>query len=512
MIAILTTVALFQSLFWIVITPGPGVLPWDLAAQNNVALYITQNGYIPRPSGSIYRPEYVSYPSPYILWAIISEITSIQTYLLMLSPILTYSMYILFLWIVLDALNTVEKQLKPMIVALLISIFIVNYRLTEIFIYQNYGRVLLLFALYLVFKELISNSSKLRPLLIIIIINIMLSHSESSIALLVASLGLVIELLEKSKRKVDVTLIPLIALIAFCLYYFYNITYFSISLIDMLKKTLEYLLKQGSEIITAGLAKYTPSDYTLLELALYAISLFLLSLSALASFIIGIAIFLRHRKIAFYLGPLALIGISVILLFWFSPYKSDISLKFIPSLSIMATISFIELSKEGYLKTYFKKHFKFLGYILIIFAVLIILGFAIRSDSWIFSTSYSPYHSTMLVLDSSGSTELLANAGNYKLILVDSPSLPYYFIRDYVAPRLEIPYSVAIAKPENLYYNYHLINGILMPRTMEGFLPLSANILQRHELVIGTPDTLTTLKWVSIVFNAGLISVGICSA
>lgn len=508
---ILVMMAFFQSLFWVAITPEPSILTWDLATQNNVALCITQNGYVPKPLGGIYRAEYVSYPSSFILWAILSEITSIPTNILIFLPILTYSMYILLLWVMLDALNTVEMPFRPMIAALL-SIFIVNFKLTEVFIYQNYGRTLLLFTLFLLIKELMSDRIKSRAWIIVIIIstiNVIFSHSESSIALLIASTGFIVKLLERSKESKNAILIPLIALVAFSLYHFYNVTYFAVALIDMLKKTLEYILKESSEIIIAGSAKYTPYDYTTLELVLYGISLFLLSLSALVAFTIGVMTYLRDKKIPFYLGSLTFIGASFILIFWFSPYKSDISLKFLPALSIVTVLSFIEVSKEGYLRTFFKKHFNFLRNVLIVCSILIILGFAIRSNSGVFSNLYCSYRNTLSLLDFSGLIKFLATMKGYKLVFVDSPSLPYYFTRDYIVPRLGISYNVIISQPEVLNYNYRLVNGILMSRPIMNFPSLSTNILQGRELIMGAPDVLVTSNCTSILFNIGLVSIGI---
>jgi hypothetical protein len=86
----------------------------------------------------------VSYPAGYIIWAVLCEITSIPTNLLMVSPILTYALYIVFLWVILTMLDEVSKEYPPLVIALLGSAFIVLYKLANIFIYQNYGRVLLL--------------------------------------------------------------------------------------------------------------------------------------------------------------------------------------------------------------------------------------------------------------------------------------------------------------------------------------------------------------------------------
>jgi hypothetical protein len=486
---------------------------WDLKAQENVASYIVREGHVPKPLGGIYRPEYVSYPAGFIVWAVLSEITSIPTNLLMILPPLTYALYIIFLWVTLSVLDDVKRKYRPLVMALLGFVFIVSCKLTTIFIYQNYGRVMLLLSTYLMFKALLSRKLKTETLsiLVLFITTLMFSHSESSIAYLIIAMSLLVNVLEKQAGRHSIALISMITFIIFILYHLWSASYFATTLITMLKNTLMYMFSSPEEALTKGFTKYTPVDYTPLELILFGASLVSMSLTALISFFFGVLRYLRFRRLMLYMSPLAFVGSSFILLFWFSPYKSDISFKFIIALSTITALSFIELSAVTNHYTHTGKSSKALNEVLIIcIAIIVVMGISVYSNRQIFSSIYSAYYNFALHLEFSGLSRFLTNVqGRY--IIIDSPSLPYYFMRDYIDPRFSIPYSIVIAEPETIYYSFRLINGIMMPRTLlilQKAPLVSANTLLYRELIIVEPELITKFKGVSMVYNTGIVSIG----
>jgi len=512
---VLIVIAFIQTILMSVVTQNSAYLIWDLKAQDNVASYIVQEGYIPRPLGGIYRPEYVSYPAGYIVWAVLSEITSIPTNLLMVSPVLVYALYIVFLWITLSILDDVKKEYRPLVIALLGSVFIVFYMLPSIFIYQRYGRAMLLVSTYLLYKALLSKELKAETLLVLFVFTttLVFSHSESSIAYLIITTGLLINVFEKLRSISNTILIIFVVTFAvFALYHFWGASYFTITLIDMLKNTLTYLLSSPEEVVTMGSIKYTPIDYTPIELVLFGSSLVLMALTALMLFLLGVLIYLRYKKLVLYLGSLTLVGFAFLLLFWFSPYKSDISFKFIMALSTVAALSFIELSNEAkHPSNHFSKRPRGLSGVLIIcVAIVILAGFSESSYREIFSSNYPAYYNFALHLEISGFSALLANAqGHY--IIVDSPSLPYYFIRDYMDPRFGIPYGVIAVEPEKNYYNFRLINGIMAPRfilILQKASLVNTSTLSCGEVIVGEPGSLMRLERVSVVYTTDIVSIG----
>jgi hypothetical protein len=486
---------------------------WDLKAQENIAAYIVQEGHIPKPLGGIYRPEYTSYPAGYIIWAVLSEFTSIPTSLLMTLPSLTYALYTIFLWITLSILRNVKREYRPLAIALLGSVFIAFYKLPTFFIYQRYGRVMLLLSMYLTYKALLSKKLKLETslMLILFIAVLMFSHSESSIAYLVIIMGLLVNTFEKTTRRHNIILISIITFVAFALYLLWGASYFATTLINMLKNILTHIFSRSEELLTLGFSKYTPIDYTLLELVLFVSSLVLMSLTALIFFLIGVLSYLRFKKLMLYLGPLTSAGSFFILLFWFSPYKSDISFKFITALSAMTALSSIELSSEMNSSDHFGKHLKALNKVLITFiAIIMITGFSVYSYRELFSSVYPTYYNFALHLEFSGISLFLANA-RARYIIIDSPSIPYYFIRDYIDPRFTIPYSIVLAKPETIHYSLRLINGMMVPRTLlilQKAPLINMSIPLYEAFFIGEPELLIKLERVSLVYNTGIVSIG----
>jgi len=512
---VLMVIAFIQTILVSMVTQNSAYLVWDLKAQDNVASYIVREGYIPRPLGGIYRPEYVSYPAGYIVWAVLSEITSIPTNLLMVSPILTYALYIVFLWVTLNILNDVNKEYRPLVIALLGSAFIVLYKLPNIFIYQNYGRVLLLTSTYLLYKTLLGKKLKAEALLVILIFiaTLVFSHSESSIAYLVIATGLLADAFEK-RRSISNTIfiIFILTITVFALYHFWGVSYFATTLIGMLKNTLTYLLSSPGEVVTTGFTKYTPIDYTPIELVFFGSSLVLVALTALTLFLLGVLMYLRYKKLVLYLGSLTLVGSAFLLLFWFSPYKSDIAFKFITALSTVIALSFIELSNEAkHPSNHSSKRLRELKDVLIIcVAIIIVAGFSEYSYRGEFSSNSPAYYNFALHLESSGLSKFLTNTqGRY--VIIDSPSLPYFFIKDYIDPRFGIPYSVVAVEPEVTYYNFRLINGLMMPRfilILQKASLVNTSILPYGEVIIGESESLMRFERASVVYTTGIVSIG----
>lgn len=512
---VLMVIAFIQTILMSMVTQNSAYLVWDLKAQDNVASYIVREGYIPRPLGGIYRPEYVSYPAGYIVWAVLSEITSIPTNLLMVSPILTYALYIVFLWVTLNILNDVNKEYRPLVIALLGSAFIVLYKLPNIFIYQNYGRVLLLTSTYLLYKTLLGKKLKAEALLVILIFiaTLVFSHSESSIAYLVIVTGLLADAFEK-RRSISNTIfiIFILTITVFALYHFWGVSYFATTLIGMLKNTLTYLLSSPGEVVTTEFTRYTPIDYTPIELVFFGSSLVLVALTALTLFLLGVLMYLRYKKLVLYLGSLTLVGSAFLLLFWFSPYKSDIAFKFITALSTVIALSFIELSNEvKHPSNHSSKRLRELKDVLIIcVAIIIVAGFSEYSYRGEFSSNSPAYYNFVLHLEFSELSKFITNTqGRY--VIIDSPSFPYFFIRDYIDPRFGIPYSVVAVEPEVTYYNFHLINGLMMPRfilILQKASLVNTSILPYGEVIIGESESLMRFERVSVVYTTGIVSIG----
>jgi hypothetical protein len=148
--------------------------------------------------------------------------------------------------------------------------------------------------------------------------------------------------------------------------------------------------------------------------------------------------------------------------------------------------------------------------LIICIAIILVAGFSEYSYRGVFSSDYPAYYDFALHLEFSGLSEFLANTrGHY--VIVDSPSLPHHFIRDYIDPRLGISYSVVAIEPELTYYNFSLINGLMIPRFIlisQKASLVDMGILPCGEVIVGEPGSLTGLERVSIVYTTDMVSIG----
>jgi len=216
---------------------------------------------------------------------------------------------------------------------------------------------------------------------------VIFSVLDSAIALFITSIGFFLYSFTVKNRRI-IFVFSALAMMSILAYLLWYVTYFAVPLIPMIKAIIGYLLGTGGSVISAGIHKYTPLDYTLPEFALYVTFLFLLLVVALVSSLFGLLKLLKEKKFMIYLVPLIIIGLSFIFLFLFTPYKSDMSFKLLPFLSAIATFSSMEISREvKYIKNY-----KLLSIILVILcSIMILIGSSINGNKVYFSEIYVKY-------------------------------------------------------------------------------------------------------------------------
>lgn len=500
---------LFSSFYLLqVVTIGiPTILMWDYKAQVNVAEYIINNGRIPTaPLGGVYRPEYISYPLAFTEYAILSQISNIAIDMVYQLPLGSVAFLIIFSLIIGDIKKSIKGNISILLISLLLTI-VVFYNIYLFFIYQNYGRTLLVFLLYLILRILIGGFSDYRKMGVIVTLLIMAVvyvHSESSIALFLAGLGLgFTAFVEKSQMNRQVIrVLILIIIITFISYYIYGISYFGFDLINMMKATINFLL--SPEVTERSIAKYTPLDYTWTEFVLYVSSLIMILLMSLITFILGIYIYIKRKVIPKFFISLIIIGLAFLILFLFSPYKSDISFKLITVLVAITSFSLYEIT--SYRNPLDRMH------MIIVFLIVFIiyLGIFLRTNSTFFSEINLYYYNFAYVLSHSKITMFIPK--NSSLGILDTPGLPYYFTRDYINPRaLEfeyIKYQILVVDPNVSSYKYKLINGLNYPRFIlytNPSLITSNNTLFNLDIIIGDPSSLT--KFDILFYNNGFIGL-----
>jgi hypothetical protein len=500
---------LFSSfyLLWVVTIAIPTVPMWDYKAQVNVAEYIINNGRIPTaPLGGVYRPEYISYPLAFTEYAILSQISNIAIDMVYQLPLGSVAFLIIFLLIISDIKKSIKGNISILLISLLLTI-VVFYNFYLFFIYQNYGRTLLVFLLYLILRILIGGFSDYRKMVVIVtllIIAVVYIHSESSIALFLAGLGLgFTAFVEKSQTNRQVIrVLTSIIIMVFISYYIYCIPYFGFDLINMMRATINFLL--SPEVTERSIAKYTPLDYTWSELVLYVTSLIMILLMSLITFILGIYIYIKRKVILKFFISLIIIGLAFLILFLFSPYKSDISFKLITVLVAITSFSLYETTSYRNPLDRMHKIFVFLIVFIIYFGIFLRINFTYFSEINLY------YYNFAYLLSHSKISMFIPK--NSSLVILDTPGLPYYFTRDYINPRaLEfeyIKYQILVVDPNVSYYKYKLINGLKYPRFIlyaNPSLLTSNNSLFNSDIIIADPLSLT--KFDILFYNNGFIGL-----
>jgi len=467
------SIYLVNSVLWTIIDPQP-ILTWDHKAMANLAEYIATSGAVPRPeqafeAGS--RMEYASYPAPFILWAASSMILGSPPDDLMVSPPLILPLILIFAYALHLSILPKNSEREHHRGGALYAIFgagavsgvLFFNQLRFCFIYQNFARYILFLYSSLLFIDVVRGERRVsRVALILMSTLIIFSHSESSIALAIFVAGLLAPMIV-SRRRVEARkralLLLILTVVSFGVYYLWAITAFTKSLLAMIRQMLEFLAAERAE---AGLRRYTPYDYTLTDLALLIISALLAALIALDALIR--ALFIR-RRMPLTLIPFLVSGLSMVLLFAFTPYKSDISLKFIYITAICAALLLAETRDLGIEAGLRLRNVE--ASVLVLTALLVMGAAALHgyTKEPVIQHRIDGYN-IQYQLNSAAYPLIYGDLKRYgvRVHIADSPLMPYYYIRDFLEPRGLRDYAVCYLHRDVQQYSILQKNGIFTPR------------------------------------------------
>jgi len=470
LLAAFTSIYLVNRVFWAIIEPHP-VLVWDHKAMANLAEYIAVNGFVPRPEqapaiGS--RIEYASYPASFTLWAVSSMILGASPEDLMVSPVLILPMILVFtyaLYLLLPR-NPERGFNSGGVLYVLFGAGVVSsllfIRPRYYFIYQDFSRYFLLLYSSLLFINVVRNEGKTsKTVLVLVSTLIVFSHGESSIALVILVVSLLVSV-TMSRRSMEArrhVLFLLAAIIVFFgIYYLWAITTFTKTLFNMIRQVLESLIT-GAEV---GLGKYTPHDYTLVDLVLLASSVLAVVLVSLSALIKAL---LLHRRMPLMLIPLLVSSLSMVSLFAFTPYKSDISLKFIYITAICIAMFLTEVRDSR-----IEAGPRFKSNVVLALALTTVLVMGVMVLEGYTKEPVIPYqvdqYSVQYQLNNAVYPLFSSALREYDIhvYIVDSPLMPYYYIRDFLEPRGLSTYMICYLHVDESQYSILQKNGIPTPR------------------------------------------------
>jgi hypothetical protein len=359
--------------------------------------------------------------------------------------------------------------------------------------------------------------------LVLLTIAIPLSHSSESISLLVALLLLtigygVISSNENEKGFWRLGVISLIYVIVFLVHNFFKAELFAESFIELLKKTLTYFI---SARIEESLARFTPYDFTLVELSLILIGIISFILIVSVYFFIGLNFLIKKWSASMGLFPyifsIVSLGLINIVMFFKTPFKSDIFWRF-AYVSIILLAMFIrevehslgKLHTSTYVFTRLLKN----KMITVLLLTLFINSTFIYDRYQHVGSEVNIYVETIHKrIDLSEMINRIDLNPSNNIIFMDSPQLPYYALRDYVVTRIPIKsYQIYMYAPETPVYNHTLMNGLYQPR----FILLSQDTrnvtLKEGSLLFGSlndvmrDDYLTCCM--ALIYNDGELFIG----
>jgi len=128
------------------------------------------------------RPNYVYYPTPFMIQAVLSIIMGIDPKLLMYIPLTMFCVYIVIVLLTILILKRVSALLRPLVLASLFSF--IGISITSYFIYSHISRALIFLTLYHAICRSAKNSAKDLLVLILLFTATVLGHSQEPITFL----------------------------------------------------------------------------------------------------------------------------------------------------------------------------------------------------------------------------------------------------------------------------------------------------------------------------------------
>jgi len=289
----------------IVIDPDP-ILVWDNKARSNVVELIIRNGYYPfdiaGSHNSMYRDEYILYPTAFILAAITSLVTSLDVMTTFTSPVLISTLLIVF--VIVSILLMKRNRLLGWIAAISLSLNFVTIGYMYPYIYSQVARVFIALLLYMMLMKNDKKSISFSDFFVCMVFAalIPLTHSSESVAFFIAFIMLSLALMFRNFIFKDqgsrlyfngIFAVFTTYLIAFFTWEVFQAHYMTQNIYSMLVRSLRYALKTK---ISKSIARFTPYDYTSLELLTIVLGIFAYGIILLLLAFDILVVFLKSEK------------------------------------------------------------------------------------------------------------------------------------------------------------------------------------------------------------------------
>jgi len=484
--------------YYVVLTPDYFLVNGDLVFMSKVSEEIVREGRYPFNNEYLIfnRPNYVLYPTSFILQAVLSMITSIDVWTLMYVPILMYPAHVLILILTLLLMKRIPSKLS-----LFVAIPVLGFVTIQItyFIYSQITRALLYLFMYVFISKFFveySNRKRLGASAVVILALLatssILGHSQEpitfSVFLALLTLFFVLLLHKTKKCFHDIRLLQILTYLFLSTLFIYNIyvaTFQFQGTISFLKQLLRQLLMAlfpeiQQEVIVQKIS--IAQGFLTREELVFIIVGFATAMAYVVAFLLKHLFNTLHSKswceVAFNLAIVAygLITISPLLtlgigadLFWRPLWTLFIALALLP---------LVTSHKREVRHKQISRH-------LILVIVIIITFFAFSSAiySRLHLNSSDVYIHESLTVRSMVKTSFikyLQSTEPIRIVVVDSPNQPAYEITEtlqYLIGDTKVTIVVQVLQPNIKWYILSYLNGI--PKLREYIVKIEHDDIER---------------------------------
>ena len=267
-------------------------------------------------------------------------------------------------------------------------------------------------------------------------------------------------------------------------------------------------------VVTAGLAQYHFTGYSLIEDFLLMVSISGMALITILWFAFETYSFKKSGKsvisvtyvILFACISYALIAVLI------APFGMTTAIKMVAPVSVALSLFCLESASK---KTRTPSHFfRSLEKVSLIIFVFCLPGFFILGgcSAYFSPVSTASVQCASILSNSHIITFINSNPNAFvnstqKLTIIDSPGVPAYFVYDFVAHRVPMYFQTVEVNPSVEYENYSLLNERLAPRYKPLYLVQST---QLSSIVIGAPkDVQSLMNYPDITYSNSFICIGL---
>jgi hypothetical protein len=479
--------------YYMVLSPSWILANGDLLLMSKVSEEIVSNGYYPFNNEYLLttRPNYVLYPIPFMLQAILSIVTSIKVQILIYVSILMYAVYILIITLTLLLMKKVSSKFLPFVMLPILS-FVSPQPIH--FVYSHLSRAFLFLFLYVYMRSFLVGEKKVKASIItltLLAVSSTLGHSQEPITFSIFLMLFIVMMFliqHKIKRSgSSYLLIPgYIIILLVLIYNDYVAAYTFQGIVLFLKQILIDLLPESSINVVTQKTYIAQSVLQWWEFMLVVIGFVAMIFYVIIILLEHLIRALRIQKWHIIAFDFTIIVYGLMALLPLTMRGIGPDLFFRPLWTLFIALSILPMILISQEETSF--HLRNYKQIKVFLAIMIVLTLFILSNSiymrihLVSSSVYTHEASTIDTILKSGLIKYLQSSEIeiFRAIIIDSPYQPAYEIGRallYLIAGSRVEITILSIQPEvKEYVNLSYLNGLIKYREF-----ISSNIsMEEH--------------------------------